>query len=83
MQGVYDLHERFKRKKHLLAAVKERPGDVFLEATSVFGNEYDGPLDQAPEGGYYLVGPSPRKRVWYASILVAVKPSGERSYIAS
>jgi hypothetical protein len=36
----------------------------------VFGNEYDGALDHAPDGTYYVVGPDPYKsRKWYAQVI--------------
>ena len=42
---------------------------VALEATSMFGDEYGGPLDDAPDGTYTVVGPDPhRDRKWYATI---------------
>ena len=40
-----------------------------LEATSLFGGEYDGPLLAAPPGVYYIVGPDPyTSRKWYGQI---------------
>lgn len=46
------------------------PFCVSLEATSMFGNEYDGPLAHAPRSvTYSIVGPDPYKdRKWYATI---------------
>lgn len=43
---------------------------VVLEATSMFGNEYDGSLENAPKASaFYVVGPDPRtSRKWYATI---------------
>lgn len=69
MQGVYVDFERADTKKALSAAVAEDPTRVTLEATSFFGNEYDGPLSGAPDGTYSVVGPDPQvSRKWYATI---------------
>ena len=51
----------FKHKKDLKAAVGKEPS--FIE-TSLFGTEFHG------DGEYTVVGPSPEKRVWYATITV-------------
>jgi len=65
MQGIFP---RFKYKKAFKEAVKARK-PVRLEATSLFGNEYDGDLYQAPPGKYFVVGPDPyKKRNWYVTI---------------
>jgi hypothetical protein len=65
MQGVFP---RFKSKKMLREAIAAG-SPVQLEATSVFGNEYDGDLESAPDGDYYVVGPDPHtNRKWYAKI---------------
>jgi hypothetical protein len=67
MQGVFP---RFKSKKLLREAVAAG-SPVQLEATSMFGNEYDGDLEHAPDGAYYVVGPDPyRDRKWYATVTV-------------
>lgn len=71
MQGIYVGGSRAKTKKALKEAVAQDPSSVRLEATSVFGNEYDGPLDEAPDGQYYVVGPDPyNKRNWYATLRI-------------
>jgi len=60
---------RPRTKKALKEAVCSSPGDVFLEETSVFANEFEGWLSEAPEGRYTVVGPDPgRKRAWFAMI---------------
>ena len=70
MQGVYP---RLKSKSALKVAVKMQD-EVSLEATSMFGNEYDGDLYSAPDGTDYVGGPDPYKnRKWYATI----KKSGD------
>jgi hypothetical protein len=64
MQGVFP---RFKSKK----AFREEADQASFEATSMFGNEYDGPIIEAPNGTYYVVGPCPHmNRKWYASVTV-------------
>lgn len=60
---------RPRTKRALREAVRTAPGDVFLEETSVFGNEFEGWLTDAPEGSYTVVGPEPRRlRSWFATI---------------
>lgn len=72
MQGVFTSgFGRFATKKALKEQVKQSAGGVHLEATSLFGNEYEGVLNQAPAGNYTVVGPDPRtSRKWYANIRV-------------
>jgi len=42
-----------------------------LEATSMFGNEYDGPVANAPEGRYTFVGPDPyTSRKFYGTLTI-------------
>jgi hypothetical protein len=76
MQGIFistngiSFH-RSKTKKALKEAASD-PASVSLEATSMFGNEYDGPLNEAPDGRYTVVGPDPyTDRKWYATITVS------------
>jgi hypothetical protein len=72
MQGVFAQGERIKTKKGLKLLVATVPHTVRLEATSIMGNEYDGPVTEAPDGKYYIVGPDPyNKRSWYANITKA------------
>lgn len=68
-QGIWDdQYSAIPTKKALREAVKEGRG-LYLEATSVFGNEYDGLLSAAPAGTYWVVGPDPRRdRRWFAQI---------------
>lgn len=64
-----------KTKKQLKDIAKANPEFIELIATSVFGNEYDGFLDKAPAGQYYVVGPDAwRDRKWYAQIIVTQSP---------
>ena len=60
MQGIYVNYNRPKSKKEVVAAVKANPETVSLEATSLFGNEYDGPITEMPIGKLAtVVGPDP------------------------
>jgi len=69
MQSVYSRNgTRFKTKKSLKEAAASK-SYIGLEATSLFGNEYDGDVQDAPDGTYTVVGPSPTVRVWYANII--------------
>jgi hypothetical protein len=70
MQGVWNAGLRFKTKRELREAVEGGAGGVSLEATSFFGDEFDGYLLDAPDGEYSVVGPDPyRRRNWYATII--------------
>jgi hypothetical protein len=71
MQGAFDsLGERFPTKKSMREAAEKRE-TINLEATSLFGNEYDGPAQDASNGTYFVVGPDPhRSRKWYAQVIV-------------
>lgn len=71
MQGIFVGFERPKSKKAVKEAIAADPSRVRLEATSVFGNEYDGPVSEAPDGTYTFVGPDPyTKRNFYGNIKV-------------
>lgn len=71
MQGMWIDYRRPKSKKEVIETVKNNPGLVSLEATSVFGNEYDGPITEMPEDKVVsVVGPDPyTKRNFYLSII--------------
>ena len=74
MQGTFVNDERPRTKKALREAIMHFPEKVRLEATSLFGGEYDGPLAFAPPGTYYVVGPDPyTSRKWYGQIKVDSK----------
>jgi hypothetical protein len=48
---------------------RTKPPVVRLEATFLFGNEYDGPVSEAPDGTYTFVGPDPyTSRKFYGTI---------------
>jgi len=70
-QGIYVNYKRPKSKKEVVAAVKENPSSVSLEATSLFGNDYDGPITEMPENKMvFVVGPDPyTARNFYLNIV--------------
>ena len=71
MQGTFVDGNRPKTKKALREALQSTPESVTLEATSLFGNEYHGPVTSAPVGTYSIVGPDPHtSRKWYGQITV-------------
>ena len=71
MQGIYIGSRRPKTKKEVREAVLANPANVRLEATSWMGNEYDGPVSDAPDGTHSFVGPDPYiKRVFYGQVIV-------------
>lgn len=68
-QGIYVDGRRPKSKKAVREAVADNPARVSLEATSIFGNEYDGSVADAPDGFYTFVGPDPyRARNFFGNI---------------
>lgn len=71
MQGIYVDFQRPKSKKAIRDAIADNPSRVQIEATSWFGNEYDGYVTGAPAGTYLFVGPDPHtKRTFYGKIVV-------------
>lgn len=71
MQGIFVNYKRPTSKKQVRELVALGSTAVRLEATSLHGNEYDGPVADAPDGTYYFVGPDPyTKRSFYGSITV-------------
>lgn len=74
MQGIFVDGRRPKSKKEVREAAADNPQRVRIEATSWFGNEYDGSLVNAPQGTIYFVGPDPHtKRNFYGQIVVTEK----------
>lgn len=71
MQGTFIAGKRPASKKALREALRTNPASVRIEATSYFGNEYDGPASEMPENvNVYIVGPDPHtKRNWYGTIV--------------
>ncbi len=69
-QGIFINGERPRSKKAIREALEINPAFVRAEATSLHGSEYDGPLDQAPEGTMItFVGPDPyNSRKFYGTI---------------
>ena len=75
MQGIYIKNKRPTSKKEVRQVASISPGDIQLEATSVFGNEYNGSIANAPDGAYPFVGPDPyTNRKFYGTI----KKSGDK-----
>jgi hypothetical protein len=71
-QGIYINGQRPKSKKVVKEYVALYPEKVRLEATSMFGNEYDGSVENAPDGTYTFVGPDPhRDRKFYGNIVIS------------
>jgi hypothetical protein len=71
MQGVFVNGQRPASKKAVREAIAANPEVVVLEATSFFGNEYDGPVSEAPDGRYDIVGPDPyTKRNFFGNVIV-------------
>jgi hypothetical protein len=70
MQGIFVNDRRPKSKKEVKEFCLTNPSAVSLEATSFFGNEYDGSLANAPDGTYTFVGPDPaRNRKFFGNIV--------------
>lgn len=70
MYGIFINGQRPKSKKAIKEAVANGL-QVQLENTSLFGNNYDGSLVNAPTGTYTFVGPDPfTKRNFYGNIVV-------------
>ncbi len=68
MQGIFIQGNRPRSKKAVKEAIAAGH-QVNIEATSVFGNEYDGPVEDAPDGTYTFVGPDPyTARKFYGTI---------------
>lgn len=70
MQGIYINNARPKSKAAIKKALAAGD-DVALEATSFFGNEYDGLAAAAPDGSYNFVGPDPHtSRNFYGTLTI-------------
>jgi hypothetical protein len=76
MQGIFINGRRPKSKKEIKEVISHSPAAVRLEATSLFGDEYDGPVSDAiPGSKFTFVGPDPyNKRNFYGTI--TIKPDG-------
>lgn len=70
-QGIFIAGRRPKSKKEVKEAVLADPSRVRLERTAWVGDEYDGPVDQAPDGTHYFAGPDPTfNRKFYGQVVV-------------
>lgn len=68
MQGIFINGRRPMSKKEVRKVARANPGAVSLEATSLFGNEYDGPLSEFV-GRATFVGPDPYlRRTFYGTL---------------
>lgn len=70
MQGIFVNGLRVKSKRAIKEAIVNGTPHVDLEATSFFGNEYEGDVRNMPEGEtIYFVGPNPHSdRRFYGTI---------------
>jgi hypothetical protein len=70
-QGVFVDGKRPASKKAVKEAIADDPRRVHLEATSFFGNEFDGLASEMPiDKMVFFVGPDPeRKRNFYGNIV--------------
>lgn len=73
MQGLYIKFRRPKSKAEVRRTIQAgNAADLSLEATSLFGDEYDGSVVDAPDGEYHFVGPDPyNSRKFYGTLTVA------------
>lgn len=70
MQGLIVKGSRPKSKKEVKEVAAANPNDIYVEATSVFGDEYDGNLESMPAGTVTFVGPDPyTKRNFYGTLV--------------
>lgn len=71
MQGIFIQGERPRSKKQVREMIATDPARVRIEATSLFGNEYDGPASELPPGTVItFVGPDPyRRRNFYGQLI--------------
>lgn len=69
-QGLFVNGRRPTSKKQVKDVANGDPRNVRIEATSIFGNEYDGLASEMPENTtVYFVGPDPHtKRSFYGQI---------------
>lgn len=71
-QGHLCHCERPASKKDVKELAASAPERLALEATSLFGNEYDGSVANAPDGTYLFVGPDPyTSRKFYGKLTVS------------
>lgn len=71
MQGIILSDGTRPKSKKQVRELVEAGEPVYLEATSLFGNEYQGLVYDAPNGTYYIVGPDPyTSRRFYGQVVV-------------
>ena len=71
MQGIFLKGRTRPKSKKQVKELVSAGETVILEATSIFGNEYGGPVSDAPDGTYYFVGPDPyTSRKFYGTVTV-------------
>ena len=74
MQGIYIIVNGRRVRPPSKVAIRRHleefgPGAIKIEATSLFGNEYDGSLEFAPSEPITFVGPDPyTSRKYYGTI---------------
>ncbi len=69
MQGIWIDGRRPKSKKEVREVVAEDDARVYIEATSLFGNEYEGVVTNMPDGRVSFVGPDPyNSRKFYGTL---------------
>lgn len=78
MQGLWIDGRRPKSKKEVREVAEEAPERIRVEATSRFGNEYDGPLTGLGVfASVSFVGPDPHtKRNFYGTVSNTDGPKG-------
>jgi hypothetical protein len=82
MDGIFIKGQRPKSKKAVREAIAADPSSVRIEATSFFGEPFDGPVSEAPAKRYDFVGPDPyRLRNFYGNIIVKVAADGSRKVV--
>lgn len=69
MYGVRIAGKRPATKKAIKEALRDNPGTVTLDNTSMFGG-YSGPVLAAPGATYTIVGPDPYQRKYFGNITV-------------
>lgn len=80
MQGIFVDGKRPKSKKAVREAIADDPTRVHVEATSMFGNEFDGIATQMDPGTVLFVGPDPyTSRNFYGKL--TLKPNGDWSVV--
>lgn len=81
MQGLFIGNRRPQSKKEVKEWLEHSPSRVYAEVTSIFGNEFGGPMSEAPlNKRMTFVGPDPtRKRSFYINI-TPIEKKGVRTY---